>query len=176
MRRKDLIKILAFVVIVVLALAVNKLYFKTSFSADNNVNGILEGAINKYVNYSLSNGEKGTIVEYALRTGMEYENEEEFNAIKLSELNINVNQIDGKYPSEVKVIEKSSKVTNGKTEEIEEDYSYDASNGNLVIRTSNENENGEAIYNEKPSESDRDEYIIIIRVRYHPPRKSPYWF
>ena len=163
MRRKDLIKILAFVVIVVLALAVNKLYFKTSFSADNNVNGILEGAINKYVNYSLSNGEKGTIVEYALRTGMEYENEEEFNAIKLSELNINVNQIDGKYPSEVKVIEKSSKVTNGKTEEIEEDYSYDASNGNLVIRTSNENENGEAIYNEKPSESDRDEYIIIAK-------------
>ena len=166
MRRKDLIKILAFVVIVVLALAVNKLYFKTSFSADNNVNGILEGAINKYVNYSLSNGEKGTIVEYALRTGMEYENEEEFNAIKLSELNINVNQIDGKYPSEVKVIEKSSKVTNGKEEEIEEieeDYSYDASNGKLVIRTSNENENGEAIYNEKPSKEDRDEYIIIAK-------------
>ena len=146
-----------------MTLVIGKEYVKTSFGADNNVNGILEGAINKYVNYSLSNGEKGTIVEYALRTGMEYENEEEFNAIKLSELNINVNQIDGKYPSEVKVIEKSSKVTNGKTEGIEEDYSYDASNGNLVIRTSNENENGEAIYNEKPSESDRDEYIIIAK-------------
>ena len=163
MRKKDLIKVLAFVVIVVLALAVNKLYFKTSFSADNNVNGVLEGAINKYVNYALNNGEEGTLVEYALRTGLEYENEEEYNPIKVSELNINVNQIDGKYPSEVKVIEKSSKVTNGKEKEIEEDYSYDASNGNLVIRTSNENENGEAVYNEKPSKDDRDEYIIIAK-------------
>ncbi len=163
MKKANVVKVITLILLLILTLIIGKEYVKTSFGADNNVNGILEGAINKYVNYSLSNGEKGTIVEYALRTGMEYENEEEFNAIKLSELNINVNQIDGKYPSEVKVIEKSSKVTNGKTEEIEEDYSYDASNGNLVIRTSNENENGEAIYNEKPSESDRDEYIIIAK-------------
>lgn len=163
MKKANVVKVITLILLLILTLVIGKEYVKTSFGADNNVNGILEGAINKYVNYSLSNGEKGTIVEYALRTGMEYENEEEFNAIKLSELNINVNQIDGKYPSEVKVIEKSSKVTNGKTEGIEEDYSYDASNGNLVIRTSNENENGEAIYNEKPSESDRDEYIIIAK-------------
>ena len=164
MKKANVVKVITLILLLILTLVIGKEYVKTSFGADNNVNGILEGAINKYVNYSLTNGEKGTLVEYALRTGMEYENEEEYKAIKVSELNINVNQIDGKYPSEVKVVEKSSKVTNGKEEGIEEeDYSYDASNGNLVIRTSNENENGEAIYNEKPSKEDRDEYIIIAK-------------
>ena len=159
MKKTKLDKIFTFVVLVILALAMSRLFTRTSFGADNDQSAILEGNVDKYINYQLANGNEGTLVQYSLRTGIEYGNE--FYAVKNSEMNISLNQIDGKYPTDVRVIGRTTKVTNGKTSEIEEDYNYDANTGNLVIRVSNENEKGEAINNTRPSNEDRDEFVVI---------------
>ena len=159
MKKTNVIKIFSLVILLIFTIVIGKIFTKTSYGADNDEKAILEGAFDKYINYELSDGSKGTLVQYSLRTGITYNSD--FVAIRNSEINASLNQIDGKYPSYVKVIAKSTKVTNGKTTDINEDYSYDANTGIVTIRTNNENENGEPIYNTKPEENDRDEYTII---------------
>lgn len=159
MKKGTIGKIFTIVVLLITALTMSKLFTKTSFGADNEERAIIEGNLDKYINYELSDDNKGTLVQYSLRTGIEYG--DEFFAIKNSTLNVNLNQIDGKYPYDVKVIAKSTKVTNGKTSDIDVNYNYDSNSGNLAINVSNENENGEPIYNTRPSENDRDEFVII---------------
>ena len=159
MRKRNIAKIITLAVLLVLAIVMGKLLSKTSFGADNEESAILEGAFDKYVNYELEDGSKGTLVQYSIRTGINYGGD--FFAVRNSELNITLNQIDGKYPNDVKVIAESTKATNGKISDISEDYSYDSSTGILTIRTSNENENGEPVYNQRPVENDRDEFVII---------------
>ena len=159
MKKRNVIKIFTLIIMLVIAIVLGKMSVKTSYGADNEEKAILEGAFDKYVNYELESGTKATLVQYSFRTGVEYG--EEFFAIKNSELNISLKQIDNKYPYDVKVICTSSKVTNGKTSSIDEDYNYDANTGLVTIRTNNENENGEPIYNTRPGENDRDEFIVI---------------
>ncbi len=159
MRKRKAIKICVLIAMLVFAIAMSKLFSKVSYGVDNDEKAILEGALDKYVNYELRDGTTGTLVQYSFRTGIKYG--EEFFAIKNSELNVSLNQIDGKYPYDVRVIGKSTKATNGKTSSIEEDYNYDSNTGLVTIRTSNENENGEPIYNTRPEENDRDEFVVI---------------
>ena len=151
-------KIFMLIFLAILVLIMNQIVTKESFGADEE-KIILEGSLDKYVNYDLSNGENGTLVQYSLKTGIEYG--ETYYPVKNTQIAINLNQIDGKFPYDVKVIEKSTKVTNGQTTNIEEDYSYDLNNGTLTINVSNENENGEPINTTQISPEDRDEYIII---------------
>ena len=159
MKKSNLGRIFTVTILLILALVMSKLFTKTSFGADNDEKGLLEGNIGKYINYQLANGEQGTLVQYSLRTGIEYG--DGYTAIRNSEINVNLNQIDGKYPYDVKVIAEETKVTNGQTSNVEEDYSYDSNSGNLVIRTNNENEDGEPIYNTKPEDTDRDKFVIV---------------
>ena len=159
MKKGTIGKIFTLVILLITVIVMGKIFTKTSFGADNEERAIIEGNLDKYINYQLSDGSQGTLVQYSLRTGMQYG--EEFFAIKNSTLNVNLNQIDGKYPYDVKVITKSTKVTNGKTNNIDVNYNYDSTSGNLDINVSNENENGEAIYNTRPGENDRDEFVII---------------
>lgn len=121
---------------------------------------IIEANLDKYINYEISDQDKGTLIQYSVRTGMEYESED-YIPLKSSELAINLNQIDGKYPYAVKVITKRTELTNGKTENMESHYEYDSNLGMIVIKTSNQDENGEIINDTKPSEEAKDEYIII---------------
>ena len=159
MRKNKAMKICTLIVMLVLVIATSKLFSKVSYGAENDEKAILEGALDKYVNYELNDGTNGTLVQYSLRTGIEYG--DEFFAIKNSELNVSLNQIDGKYPYDVRVIGKSTKVTNGKTNSIDEDYNYDSNTGLVTIRANNENENGKPIYNNRPAENDRDEFVVI---------------
>ena len=159
MKKSNLGRIFTVTILLILALVMSKFFTKTSFGADNEEKGILEGNIDKYINYQLANGEQGTLVQYSIRTGIEYG--DEYTAIRNSEINVNLNQIDGKYPYDVKVISEGTKVTNGQTSNVEEDYSYDSNSGNLVIRTNNENEDGEPIYNTKPEDTDRDKFVVV---------------
>ena len=159
MKRKNVAKIIALAVLLVFAIVMGKLLTKTSFGADNEESAILEGAFDKYINYQLEDGSTGTLVQYSIRTGIKYESD--FFAIRNTELNVALNPIDGKYPYDVKVIAKSTKATNGKISDITEDYSYDSITGMLTIRTNNENEDGKPVYNTKPEESDRDEFVVI---------------
>lgn len=121
----------------------------------------IEGALGKYINYDISDQDKGTLVQYNLRTGIEYGEIENYYPIKESEISINLNQIDNKYPFNVKVIAKSTQATNGKTQDIQEDYQYDKNTGSLKIKVSNQDENGNIIYNSKQDNEVRDEYLIM---------------
>ena len=116
MRKRNIAKIITLAVLLVLAIVMGKLLSKTSFGADNEESAILEGAFDKYVNYELEDGSKGTLVQYSIRTGINYGGD--FFAVRNSELNITLNQIDGKYPNDVKVIAESTKATNGKISDI----------------------------------------------------------
>ena len=64
-------KIFTLIFLVILVLFMNQIVTKESFGADEE-KIILEGSLDKYVNYDLSSGENGTLVQYSLKTGIEY--------------------------------------------------------------------------------------------------------
>ena len=116
--------------------------------------------VDKYINYNLSETDKGTLVQYSLRTGIEYKEDQVYVPALHSEINIDLNQIDGKYPLDVKVITTSTEATNGNNIENEPNYAYDNTTGNLKIVSSNQNEKGEVINAEEKKDA-KDEYVII---------------
>ena len=121
----------------------------------------LEVNLDKYINYNISDQDKGTLIQYDVKVENNEEELREYIPTRESELNIVLNQIDGKYPYDVKVVAKSTEATNGKTEEIQENYQYDNTTGTVVIKASNENENGEPISSSEPSKDAKDEYLVI---------------
>lgn len=121
----------------------------------------LEVNLDKYINYNISDQDKGTLIQYDVKVGNNEEELREYIPTRESELNIGLNQIDGKYPYDVKVVAKSTEATNGKTEEIQENYQYDNTTGTVVIKASNQNENGEPISSSEPSKDAKDEYLVI---------------
>ena len=159
MIKRNLAKIVSIIALIALSIVFATMSQKTSFGADIEEKAILEGATNKYINYELDNGKNGTLVQYQLRTGVEYGNE--FSPIKNSELNVSLNQIDNKYPYDVRVIFLQTKVTNGNMQSLGQNYTYDVNTGLVTIKINNENENGEPIYNQKPTKEDRDEFLIM---------------
>ena len=131
-----------------------------SIGADNQ-NISIDSKLEKYINYEISDQDKGTLVQYNVKIGIEEEDNKDYIPLKESELYIGLNQIDNKYPYNVKVIAKSTELTNGKIDNVEANYEYDQNSGNITIKASNQNENGEFINSEKISDEARDEYIII---------------
>ena len=129
-RAKILMYLLLIVFVLSSLLVVTKWMTKVSFGSD--INTIhLEAHLDKYINYELE-GEKETLVQYSLsqRVSQE-ENEQE---IKNTKLQIKVNQIDGKNPSRIKVIERLS----GK----EKESTYSQEEGNIeIIENSPKEEN-----------------------------------
>ncbi len=114
---------------------------------------VVEANLEKYMNYHISDSEQGTLVQYRVKQKIiEGEN---YIPIKQSEIEIQFNQIDGKYPEQVKTITKATSVTNGKTEGIEENYEYDKQTGRVTIKAENED------YQEVPSQEASDEYLVI---------------
>lgn len=121
----------------------------------------LEVNLDKYINFNISDQDKGTLIQYDVKVGNNEEELREYIPTRESELNIGLNQIDGKYPYDVKIVAKSTEATNGKTEEIQENYQYDNTTGAVVIKASNENENGEPISRSEPNKDAKDEYLVI---------------
>ncbi|MBO6244568.1 MAG: DUF11 domain-containing protein, partial [Clostridia bacterium] len=85
----------------------------------------IQSKLDKYINYNVSGDQKGTLVQYTVRTGLLSE-EKSTNQVEQEELNIELNQIDGKYPSDVKVLSK---------EDGDYNKEYNAENGLLTITT-----------------------------------------
>ena len=154
-KKSKLISLFAIIIVICLLLSLNL----TSGADDIKI--ATEVGLEKYVNYSISEDDKGTLVQYGLSMGMEYLSDYNDFPVKESELSINLNQIDGKYPYDVKVISKSTKATNGKSMDISDNYHYDVNNGILVVKASNKNESGDKIYNQAPSSEAKDEYSIV---------------
>ena len=148
---------------IVLALAIlisAKLLTSISVGADN-LNVSIEADLQKYINYKLSEEDKGTLVQYNVKNGIEQEEDQEDFYVKATEMAIEVNQIDGKYPHTVKVITNSTELTNGKNNGIQDNYTYDANTGTIMLYANNQNENGEIINNAKPNRDSKDSYTII---------------
>jgi hypothetical protein len=78
----------------------------------------VETKIEKYINYHFSNLNQGTMLQYQIKSKIEYE--KDIIPVKASELKIQVNQIDGKYPYRVKVMNKETE--------------YDENTGILTIK------------------------------------------
>ena len=117
--------------------------------------------LEKYINYDISEKDKGTIVQFNINTEIGYGEEKKYIPFKETETIISLNKIEEKYPSEVKVIEKRTEITNGKIANKEANYEYDKNTGKVRIKANNINENGELIYSGKPQEKAKDEYIVI---------------
>ena len=170
MRKKDILKrinvskiITYAVLLLVLILCASlfaKFFTKASFGA-NNQSITLKAGIEKYINYKISDQDKGTLLQYDVQSAIEYKtDDEQFIPVKQSQIKIEMSKIDNKYPYSVKVIAKSTEATNGKTKDITEQYRYDEELGTLIINTSNLDENGELINTTKLADA-KDEYVII---------------
>lgn len=127
---------------------------------ENKVNAIIEVNLEKYVNYKISDETKGTLLQANIKTGIEYEEGQEYTPIKATKTTVNLPQIDGKYPESLEVISKSTKATNGDDNGKDMYYRYDKENGKLEIVVDNkESENGD-IYTQNESGA-RDEFVVI---------------
>ena len=123
---------------------------------------ILEGTLEKYINYAISDDDKGTLVQYHLRTGINYKNESKTFPIKENEVNISIAQIDGKYPDKVKTIINSSEATNGNNQTGENSSSeYNPDTGILTIKMDNQDDDGNMISDKIPDSNAKDDYVII---------------
>lgn len=84
--------------------------------------------LNKYINYYVSEEDKGTLVQYKMNTKVEYG--KEVLPISQKEIIVNLSQIEGKYPDRVKVMNQDCN--------IEVMNQYDASMGRLLIQGDSE--------------------------------------
>lgn len=160
MRKNFIIYVVMFIILLGLCLFA-KLSINSSFGADNLD---LETKVNleKYINYKISDEDKGTLVQYDIKTAMKYQGEdEEYNPIKQSQVKLELNKIDEKYPYDVKVITKSTEMTNGNKQIVNKNYQYNSETGTLIIGASNKNDNNELINSEKIKDNANDEYVVI---------------
>lgn len=100
-----------------------------SYGADD-TKVMIESKLNKYINYNLSEDDKGTLVQYEIKTRVEYG--EEVLPVSQRETFVNFSQIDGQYPNDVKVITQNVA--------IEENSKYDETTGILQITTNHQKE------------------------------------
>lgn len=121
---------------------------------------ISEINLTKYENYDTTAGDsewgsKGVLVQFNLKTGIEFAEEEEYQPIQKTETNMALPWIGNYRPSRVEVITKTTQATNGGKEAK---YEYHSSTGILSIVAENSD------YTEKV-ENARDEYEIICIYR-----------
>ena len=117
---------------------------------------LIEVSISKYNNFNIEE-RKGTLLQFNVKTGIEYAEGQNYGAIKKTTTLVDIPELNGQSPERVEVIAQSTKATNGQTSNIQGNYSYDKEQGILQLIASNE---GEEPYNQYDS-SARDEYEVI---------------
>ena len=95
---KRLIMIILIVTLTVLNIFALAMQIVNAEEASINASTILEGTLEKYINYHISDDDKGTLLQYHLRTGLQYKGESDVFPAKENEITMNIGQIDGKYP------------------------------------------------------------------------------
>ena len=127
-----------------------------SIADENKIKAFAEVKLTKYENYDTTTensegGSKGVLVQFNLKTGIEFTEDQEYKSIQNTLTNIAVPKIAGNKPERVEVIVKSTQATNGGKDAK---YEYHSSTGILTIISENSD------YNEKVEDA-RDEYEII---------------
>ena len=125
---------------------------------EKKTNAIYELNIEKYVNYKIGD-KQGTLVQTNLKTGIEYQEGQEYAPIQETNVTINTPKINDKYPENVEIITKSTKATNGDGNGKDVNYTYNKENGQLQIITENKADDKGNIYTENVAGA-RDEYQI----------------
>ncbi len=127
---------------------------------ESKINPLYEINIEKYVNYNTQN-EKGTLLQIDLKTGIEYEEEEDYHPLKLMGVFLKTPKIEDKYPTYVEVIGKATKATNGSDTAKDFQYTYDKEKGELKIVTENKQDENGNLYSDKVDGA-KDAYTIIF--------------
>jgi len=164
MEKKFLRKLTMVTLIVVLAVLIVLMFTIQIVNAEESsidADPILQGVLEKYINYDISNEDKGTLIQYHLRTGINYKEESEVFPVKENETTIQVGQIDGQYPYDIKVIMNSTETTNGNMDNHNTDVTYHSETGVVTINIHNQDENGNIISDKLPNNDSRDDYVLI---------------
>lgn len=146
-RLKFVTSIIVFMIII--AVCCIALADEANQEQDVNPSSVLEMNLSKYVNYDLHD-QKGLVVQFNLKTGLVYDEENNNEAITGTTSLMQLPEIQGHFPSNVSVIVRGINATGGQA-----NYIYDNSKGILQI-TANNQEN--TSYNKDA----RDEYEIIL--------------
>lgn len=163
---KKILKKMFFVIIIISTIVfLIKILSLKSVGVDNS-EVITETNLDKYINYDNITS-KGTLVQYDIKSRIKYQENQQYVAVKDSEITVNLSKIDEKYPRDVKVIAKSMEVTNGKTNGIEENYYFDSTTGKLTIKASND-----SLEIKQLSQNSNDEYIIICDYDTYTPNNN----
>ena len=125
---------------------------------ETKINAVYELNMEKYVNYKMGD-KQGTLVQTYLKTGIEYQEGQEYVPIDKSNVIINTPKINDKYPESVEVVTKSTKATNGDGSGKDVNYAYNKENGQLQINTENKADDKGNIYTENVAGA-RDEYQL----------------
>ena len=125
---------------------------------ETKINAVYELNMEKYVNYKIGD-KQGTLVQTYLKTGIEYQEGQEYVPIDTSNVIINTPKINDKYPESVEVVTKSTKATNGDGSGKDVNYAYNKENGQLQINTENKADDKGNIYTENVAGA-RDEYQL----------------
>ena len=125
---------------------------------ETKINAVYELNMEKYVNYKMGD-KQGTLVQTYLKTGIEYQEGQEYVPIDTSNVIINTPKINDKYPESVEVVTKSTKATNGDGSGKDVNYAYNKENGQLQINTENKADDKGNIYTENVAGA-RDEYQL----------------
>lgn len=80
---------------------------------ESKISSVIDVNLEKYVNFNISDEDKGTLVELNIKTGIEYKDDQQYVPIKATRTVTNLPQINGKYPESVDILAKSTKATNG---------------------------------------------------------------
>ena len=125
---------------------------------ETKINAVYELNMEKYVNYKMGD-KQGTLVQTYLKTGIEYQEGQEYVPIDTSNVILNTPKINDKYPESVEVVTKSTKATNGDGSGKDVNYAYNKENGQLQINTENKADDKGNIYTENVAGA-RDEYQL----------------
>ncbi len=130
-KKITLLIIYAFLVSMILLSFVftSKLFSMISFGSDT-TNISISNELEKYINYNLSEENQGTLVQYGVKTKIEYG--EEILPVDESQITVKLSQIEEKYPYEVKVISENN---------FENTAQYNSTTGILSIQTNEQKEN-----------------------------------
>ena len=111
-----------FAILILLILTINSSFLIVVSTAVDEIKNLIDETkvkpmveinIEKYINYKLSDESKGLLLQTNIKTGIEYEEDEEYTPIRTTKTIVNLPQIDGKYPESLEVIANSTKATNG---------------------------------------------------------------
>lgn len=166
---KNLLKKLIVVLFLLLMLINNSVLVVISNAVDEiqsnagktKISPIYELNLEKYVNYVLDDETKGLMLQANLKTGIKYEEGEEYKPLEFTGVILDFPKINNEYPQKVEVVGNSTKATNGNDSAKYFESVYDSTNGRAKIVALNRADEDGNIYSEN-IENARDEYTIFI--------------